>query len=688
MSAREGGQLLSRNPAVQGGHPKGSLRTMSANTRSLPLLTLAVFALTPPVTAAPPKAKPAAPPKAPAPPASASPNLLLNNPGFEAAAVPGHGHGPFALPGWDAEQYDYGWTSVGVAEDDAPEGKRRLYLNSGGRATTAAGDRAVVQPGRLYRMRFEAKTAREDFPGNYDGITPSLLFYDKDGKLVQEVKRLDVEAGGVFPWQAFTLDAVAPPGAARAGVQVTDSGGNWPHPGTRAVSVDDFSLAVVPETRDTVTVRRAARLIERGRAADVKVKYTATGARDVVAQLLFGAKIVAGARTPVTAGRGLAELSVPVPPTAPLGDRYVWRVGLAPSGGSATHLLGPQTVAGGFADEKMVGSGTVGADSPDILYAGRWDRHDPKNPVCYWGGSQILTRFRGTSVGVKMSASGDDQFLAVIDGDVDGMRKFTVQNGQATVATGLTPGTHSLVLMRNAESTSGPATFQGFVLDPGQGLLRPAPLPTRRIEFYGDSITSGGAPDPKKASPDVNNDGDYDGNFDRTYAAFTARELGADWHPISKGGTGVAGSWVFKYTLLDYWDKLDFDGWDPSKARLANFAAWQPQAVVITVGHNDRFRAPSKEAWVKNYAALVDGLHRVYPQSQVFCSNTAMSSDRSYWGAALLPLLPTRPWLHYQLFDPDQGHGGHPRLADHQGMAFGTKEWQSMADWIGDVMGW
>ena len=642
---------------------------MARIQNSLPLLAAALLGPISPARAAPPP-----------------PNLLLNNPGFEAATVPGHGHGPFSLLGWDAEQFDYGWTTVGVAEDDAREDKRRFFLNNGGRITTAAPDRAIVQPGRLYRMSFDVKTAREDFPGNFDGVTPSLLFYDKDGKRLKEVKRLDVEAGGVFPWQTFTLEAVAPQDAVRAGVQVVDSGGVWPHPGTRSVSVDDFSLIAVPETRDTLTVRRAPLLIERGRTLDVKVKYTAIKPRDVIAQLLFGAKVIAGARTSVAMGRGQAELSVPVPATAPLGDKYVWRFGLASPG--TTLRVTTQTLPGAFADEKMLGAGTVGADSPDIRYAGRWDRHDPKNPVCYWGGSQILTRFRGTSMGVKMAAGGDCQFLAVIDGDVEGMRKFTVQNGRATVATGLAPGLHTLLLMRNAESTSGPATFQGFVLDAGQGLLRPAPLPTRRIEFYGDSITSGGAPDPKKPNPDPNSDGDYDGNFDRTYAAYTARELGADWHPISKGGTGVAGSWVFKYTMLDYWGKLDFDGFDPAKARMADFTSWQPQAVVITVGHNDRFRAPSREAWAKNYAALVDGLHRVYPGAQVFCSNTSMSSDRGYWGAALLPLLPTRPWLHYQLFDPDQGHGGHPRLADHQGMALGTTEWHGMADWIGDTMGW
>ena len=115
------------------------------------------------------------------------------------------------------------------------------------------------------------------------------------------------------------MEAVAPPGAARAGVQVVLDRGQWPHQDVREGQVDDFSLAAVPETRDGVTVRRAPLLIERGKTADVKVKYTATGARDVVAQLLFGAKIVAGARTPVGAGSGAGRVVRAGPGHGPAG---------------------------------------------------------------------------------------------------------------------------------------------------------------------------------------------------------------------------------------------------------------------------------------------------------------------------------------------------------------------------------
>ena len=58
------------------------------------------------------------------------------------------------------------------------------------------------------------------------------------------------------------------------------------------------------------------------------------------------------------------------------------------------------------------------------------------------------------------------------------------------------------------------------------------------------------------------------------------------------------------------------------------------------------------------------------------------------WQAAVLPVLAKDPLVHFQLFDPDQGHGGHPRLKEHQEMVTGNANWNGLADWIGGVMGW
>jgi lysophospholipase L1-like esterase len=406
-----------------------------------------------------------------------------------------------------------------------------------------------------------------------------------------------------------------------------------------------------------------------------------------VVRLVNGGKTYGQTQAAVSMGRGQVECRVRVPANAPAGASYQWALSMLPHGAAKTKApLAKTTVAGAFVDEKMIGAGTIAADNPDILYAGRWNRDDPKNPVAYWAGSALYTRFQGTSAKAEIAAGGDVEFLAVVDGDEEHLIKFHVAHGEGVIATGLPNTDHTLMVMKNAEAGS-PATFQGLVLDAGQGLLRPEPLPRRRIEFYGDSITSGGAPDPVKPNPSLEGDGDWAGDVFRTMNALSARELGADYRMISKGGTGVSGSFVFHYTLLDFWDKLDFNGWEPDKARRWDFAQWQPEAVVVAVGHNDQFRMPSPAAFAQSYQTLVEKLHAAYPRAQIFCTNTSMSGG-PLWKSAVEPLLADHPYVHFQMFDPGQGHGGHPHAQDHKDMAFGNVEWNSLADWIGGVMDW
>ena len=148
---------------------------------------------------------------------------------------------------------------------------------------------------------------------------------------------------------------------------------------------------------------------------------------------------------------------------------------------------------------------------------------------------------------------------------------------------------------------------------------------------------------------------------------------------------------MFNYTLLDYYDKLDFDGYAPANAATWNFGAWQADAVVLTIGHNDRFQAKSRDLWIAKYSTFVHNTHSQYPNAEIFCANTSISDDATSWKSAVLPLLsdPTLGGkIHFQLTRPVQPHGGHPRLVDHQGMAFGTSQWNSMVNWVADTLDW
>ena len=119
------------------------------------------------------------------------------------------------------------------------------------------------------------------------------------------------------------------------------------------------------------------------------------------------------------------------------------------------------------------------------------------------------------------------------------------------------------------------------------------PLPERRIEVYGDSVTCGERCEAAcyvgQADPEV--DLSPYSNAWYSYAAITARNLGAQAHLVSQGGT----------TLLDgigWFHAPDYIGmesiWDKSvyNTQLGgtspwDFAQYTPHVVVVALGQND-----------------------------------------------------------------------------------------------------
>ncbi len=130
--------------------------------------------------------------------------------------------------------------------------------------------------------------------------------------------------------------------------------------------------------------------------------------------------------------------------------------------------------------------------------------------------------------------------VIVLDNDESTSRHILAPYGDNTVslASRLPDGIHTVTLVCNQDSTSGILQFKGFNLDTGRGLLRPNPVPNRRIEFYGDSVTSGGTQDPLVMSPDHGSDSQYTSNVWRSFDGYMGREMGADYRSISKARPG------------------------------------------------------------------------------------------------------------------------------------------------------
>ena len=138
----------------------------------------------------------------------------------------------------------------------------------------------------------------------------------------------------------------------------------------------------------------------------------------------------------------------------------------------------------------MKGS-VVKASDPNIVYTGRISFADSNAPTFTYPGTQIMACFEGTSL--KMWAKPmSGYFMAQIDNAEPFKVSFNApRDSVVTLATALADGTHTVRLMYAVEGHEFRPVFRGFILDSGRQLAKAPALPDRKIEFIGNSITSG-----------------------------------------------------------------------------------------------------------------------------------------------------------------------------------------------------
>ena len=219
----------------------------------------------------------------------------------------------------------------------------------------------------------------------------------------------------------------------------------------------------------------------------------------------------------------------------------------------------------------------------NIQYIGRIDDSDPMHPAFTYPGVQIRTGFTGTSL--EMMCKLHSGYFMV---EIDGGEPFKVSflgNTVSNLANGLADGTHQAIVTYIGEGYENVPEFHGFFVDKGKTLAPAAPLPTRKIEFIGNSITCGYG---IEANSEAEHYTEETANFYYTYAARTARNLNAQALVVARSGIGVYRSYngpktgdkvnmntEYPYTLL-YNNQQKWD-----------FSRYTPDVVCINLGTND-----------------------------------------------------------------------------------------------------
>lgn len=279
-------------------------------------------------------------------------------------------------------------------------------------------------------------------------------------------------------------------------------------------------------------------------------------------------------------------------------------------------------------DSSSGGSG----NGPTVRYIGRVDS---TTPVMSWPGTAVQTVFTGTTGTVTFTSKSSQNYVSII---VDGGTpvKAQVSNNTPISLGTLASGTHTVTVVKITEGgTYGTMQLAGFQTDGKGGNTT---IPSRKIEFIGDSITAGygvDGTDPCTETPAVE-------NASNTYAWITGQNLNADVALIAWSGKGVYRNAATNLTdtvvMPDLWLQTSTD----DKTATWSFPSSSiPDAVVINLGTNDfsymsydssgnsyAARSPiTQDEYVTAMTTLIQNVQAKYPSAQIFLCSSPMLSD-------------------------------------------------------------
>lgn len=110
--------------------------------------------------------------------------------------------------------------------------------------------------------------------------------------------------------------------------------------------------------------------------------------------------------------------------------------------------------------------------------------------VLSWSGNAVTIWFKGTGISAILQDSDTANYYNVVVDDKSIVKIHTdTERKKYILASGLLNANHKLQLFKRTEWAMGKTFFYGFETLSNTMILAPEPLPNRKIEFYGNSIT-------------------------------------------------------------------------------------------------------------------------------------------------------------------------------------------------------
>jgi len=311
------------------------------------------------------------------------------------------------------------------------------------------------------------------------------------------------------------------------------------------------------------------------------------------------------------------------------------------------------------------------ADDPHIQYYGRIDNSNPVTPRIWAPGAYIIAKFKGPKCQVLINdeagGANHNYLEIVIDGKNPYRVELTAKENTLDVPDDLSDSEHMLLICKDTESNIGYIDFIGIRCEK---LLSLPAKPKRKIEYFGDSITSGTGMD-LSVIPCGKGQWYDQHNAYMSYGALTSRNLGAQWHLTALAGVGLVHSCCnMNVVMPQIYDKVFLR----NDTILWNFDKYTPDVVTICLGQND---GPKQDSalFCSTYVNLVKAIRKHYSKADIICLTSPMGDKtltsvlQKYLTAITASLNAAGDQRVYKYFFSKQYHngcGGHPDLDEHK----------------------
>ncbi len=314
-----------------------------------------------------------------------------------------------------------------------------------------------------------------------------------------------------------------------------------------------------------------------------------------------------------------------------------------------------------------------------IYYEGRIGKNSKKKAAeIYWPGSSIALRVDGGSISAILEDQhGENYFNVIVDGLHLGILHLSKGKKEYVLAGGLAEGVHTIELNKRNGWTYGWTRFYGFEVTGSKTI--PTESKSLFIEFYGNSITEGHGNE--DYTGEDKSTGDVTNNY-RTYAAMTARNLGAEYSCIARSGIGILVSWFdmimpemyFRLNPGDETSHWDFSG---KQADVVVINLLQNDSWLVEMPDHDQFKnrfgetAPTEDQIVGAYVEFLTKIHNRYPDAEIVCmlGNMDITRAGSPWPGYVTRAKELCNDHVHTLYVPFKNSPGHPKVDEHKIMA-------------------